>query len=176
MPTPVVSDTLVCLKNDRKRGLLNGSIWHVDKVRPARKGLLRYTLSADEDQRGKGRTVVTVNPAYFDGTSETLTPAEQKRSDAFDFGYAHRPQVTRLAVGRRGPVRRELRFPGERVALALYGHHEGGQAHPHRALRKEPDARLTTTWSPRSPCPGLTSVFAFRRASCDSDRLTSSTS
>lgn len=87
MPTPVVSDTLVCLKNDRKRGLLNGSIWHVDKVRPARKGLLRYTLSADEDQRGKGRTVVTVNPAYFDGTSETLTPAERKRSDAFDFGY-----------------------------------------------------------------------------------------
>jgi ATP-dependent exoDNAse (exonuclease V) alpha subunit len=85
--TPVVGDTLVCLKNDRKRGLLNGSIWHVDKVRPERKGLLRYTLSADEDMRGKGRTVVTINPAYFDGTSETLTPAERKRSDAFDFGY-----------------------------------------------------------------------------------------
>ena len=87
LPTPVAGDTLVCLKNDRKRGLLNGSLWHVDRVRAPRKGLLRYTLSPEEGEHGKGRTVVTVNPAYFDGTAEALTPAERRRSDAFDFGY-----------------------------------------------------------------------------------------
>ena len=86
-PTPVAGDTLVCLKNDRKRGLLNGSLWHVDRVRAPRKGLLRYTLSPEEGEHGKGRTVVTVNPAYFDGSAEALTPAERRRSDAFDFGY-----------------------------------------------------------------------------------------
>ncbi len=85
--TPVAGDRLVCLKNDRKRGLLNGSLWHVDRVRQPRKGLLRYTLSPEEGEHGKGRTVVTVNPAYFDGTAEALTPPERKRSDAFDFGY-----------------------------------------------------------------------------------------
>ncbi len=85
--TPVAGDRLVCLKNDRKRGLLNGSLWHVDRMRQPRKGLLRYTLSPEEGEHGKGRTVVTVNPAYFDGTAEALTPPERKRSDAFDFGY-----------------------------------------------------------------------------------------
>lgn len=85
--TPVAGDTLVCLRNDRKRGLLNGSLWHVDRVRTPRKGLLRYALSPEEGEHGKGRTVVTINPAFFDGTAEALTPAERKRSDAFDFGY-----------------------------------------------------------------------------------------
>ncbi|HMN86663.1 MAG TPA: ATP-binding domain-containing protein, partial [Bauldia sp.] len=41
--------------------------------------------------RGAGeaarRVTATINPAFFDGTAETLTPAERKRSDAFDFGY-----------------------------------------------------------------------------------------
>lgn len=87
LPTPVAGDTLVCLRNDRKRGLLNGSLWHVDRVRTPRKGLLRYTLSPEEGEHGKGRTVVTINPAYFDGTAEALAPAERRRSDAFDFGY-----------------------------------------------------------------------------------------
>jgi exodeoxyribonuclease-5 len=86
-PTPVAGDTLVCLRNDRKRGLLNGSLWHVDKVRAPRKGLLRYTLSPEEGEHGKGRTVVTINPAFFDGTAEALSPSERRRSDAFDFGY-----------------------------------------------------------------------------------------
>lgn len=86
-PEPVAGDTLVCLRNDRKRGLLNGSIWHVDRVRKPRNGLLRFTLSPEAGEHGKGRTVVTVNPAFFDGTAEALPYAERRRSDEFDFGY-----------------------------------------------------------------------------------------
>jgi len=84
---PVAGDKLVCLRNDRKRGLLNGSVWHVDRARKPRKGLLRYTLSPEEGEAGKRRTVVSINPAFFDGTAEALSYPERRRSDEFDFGY-----------------------------------------------------------------------------------------
>ncbi len=87
VPTPVAGDKLVCLRNDRKRGLLNGSLWQVQATRQARKGLLRFTLSPDQDEDGKRRTTISVNPAFFEGTAETLTNAERRRSDEFDFGY-----------------------------------------------------------------------------------------
>jgi exodeoxyribonuclease-5 len=86
-PMPVAGDTLVCLRNDRKRGLLNGSLWHVDRVRQPRKGLLRYTVSPEEGDFGKRRTVVSIGPAFFDGTAGALSSAERRRSDEFDYGY-----------------------------------------------------------------------------------------
>jgi ATP-dependent exoDNAse (exonuclease V) alpha subunit len=84
---PVAGDTLVCLRNDRRRGLLNGSLWLVDRVRQPRKGLLRYTLSPQDGDFGRRRTVVSINPAFFDGTAEALSTPERRRSDEFDFGY-----------------------------------------------------------------------------------------
>jgi ATP-dependent exoDNAse (exonuclease V) alpha subunit len=86
-PTPVAGDTLVCLRNDRRRGLLNGSLWHVDRVRAPRKGLLRYTLSPEAGEHGRASTLVSINPAFFDGTADALTLAERRRSDEFDYGY-----------------------------------------------------------------------------------------
>ena len=86
-PVPVAGDTLVCLRNERKRGLLNGSLWSVDKVRRPRKGLLRYVLSPDDGGSAKANTLVTINPAFFDGTADALSLAERRRSDEFDFGY-----------------------------------------------------------------------------------------
>jgi ATP-dependent exoDNAse (exonuclease V) alpha subunit len=86
-PIPVAGDTLVCLRNDRKRGLLNGSLWTVERARKPRKGLLRYTLSPEEGESGKRRTIVSINPAFFDGTADALPFAERRRSDEFDFGY-----------------------------------------------------------------------------------------
>jgi exodeoxyribonuclease-5 len=86
-PVPVAGDVLVCLRNNRKRGLLNGSLWSVDKVRKPRKGLLRYTLVPEEEEAGKEKAVVSINPAFFDGTAEALSFPERKRSDEFDFGY-----------------------------------------------------------------------------------------
>jgi exodeoxyribonuclease-5 len=86
-PVPVADDTLVCLRNVRRRGLLNGSLWRVERARKPRKGLLRYTLSPEDGDTGNRRTVVSINPAYFDGTAAALSPAERRRSDEFDFGY-----------------------------------------------------------------------------------------
>jgi exodeoxyribonuclease-5 len=85
--TPVAGDKLVCLRNDRKRGLLNGSLWRVDRARAARRGLLRYALSPDEAESGTRKAQVSINPAYFDGTAEALTTAQRRRSDEFDYGY-----------------------------------------------------------------------------------------
>ena len=85
--TPVAGDKLVCLRNDRKRGLLNGSLWRVDSARAARKGLLRYSLSPDDTESGRRKAQVSVNPAFFDGTAEVLTGPERRRSDEFDYGY-----------------------------------------------------------------------------------------
>jgi len=84
---PVADDVLVCLRNNRKRGLLNGSLWNVTEVRSPRKGLLRYALTPGEEEAGRLRALVTINPAFFDGTAEALSFAERKRSDEFDFGY-----------------------------------------------------------------------------------------
>jgi len=86
-PVPVAGDTLVCLRNERKRGLLNGSLWNVEAVRKPRKGLLRYALSPEDDVGRKRPTVVSINPAFFDGTAEALPFAQRRRSDEFDFGY-----------------------------------------------------------------------------------------
>ncbi|HZP21767.1 MAG TPA: AAA family ATPase [Bauldia sp.] len=85
--TPAAGDKLVCLRNDRKRGLLNGSLWRVDRIRKPRKGLLRYTLSPDRYESGSPRTVVSINPAFFDGTAENLPLPQRRRSDEFDYGY-----------------------------------------------------------------------------------------
>ena len=49
---------------------------------------MRYTLTPEEGEVGKRRTVVSINPAFFDGTAEALTYPERRRSDEFDFGYA----------------------------------------------------------------------------------------
>jgi len=84
---PVADDKLVCLRNDRKRGLLNGSLWHVQEVRTPRRGLLRYALSPEDFGTGKPRTLVSVNPAFFEGTADELPPPMRRRSDEFDFGY-----------------------------------------------------------------------------------------
>ena len=85
-PVPVAGDTLVCLRNDRKRGLLNGSLWAVAAVKRPRKSLLRYDLAPADNDAAKA-TKVSINPAFFDGTADALTWPERKRSDEFDFGY-----------------------------------------------------------------------------------------
>ena len=86
-PVPVCGETLVCLRNDRKRGLLNGSIWRVESVRNPRKGLLRYVLLPEDEGSSRKSVTVSVNPAFFDGSAAALPLSARRRSDEFDFGY-----------------------------------------------------------------------------------------
>jgi exodeoxyribonuclease-5 len=83
---PVVGDKLVCLRNDRKKGLMNGSLWTVLTAGALRGGKVRLTL-ASEDSPERKPTRIAVIPQFF--TSEEEIPYSLRReSDEFDFGYA----------------------------------------------------------------------------------------
>ena len=85
-PMPAAGDKLVCLRNDKTKGLLNGSCWVVDKFMKKEKSLLKMRISPD-DPISKGTQLVRVLPEYFEGTDDALPFALKARSDAFDYGY-----------------------------------------------------------------------------------------
>lgn len=84
--TPEASDKLVCLKNDRPKGLLNGSLWRVKTTANLRRGRLRMTVVPEEDQSGKGQRIGVV-PQFFE-SEEEVPFSLRKNSDEFDYGYA----------------------------------------------------------------------------------------
>ncbi len=85
-PLPEVGDKLVCLRNDRKKGLLNGGIWTVKIVAPKRRDKLRLSLVPEEDP-GKKPVRVGVLPAFFE-SDEEIPFGIRRTSDEFDYGYA----------------------------------------------------------------------------------------
>jgi exodeoxyribonuclease-5 len=84
-PLPVSGDKLVCLRNNRKKGLFNGGLWTVKERGARRTGLMTMRLTPDE---GMGRTVkVTVRPECFTGGIEEFDWSQRKPYDEFDYGY-----------------------------------------------------------------------------------------
>jgi exodeoxyribonuclease V len=86
-PTPTAGDKLVCLRNDRAKGLINGGLWRVETLRPPRKGMVRMIVRS-EDETGRESAKVAVLKQFFEGEEESLSPAQRRDSDQFDFGYA----------------------------------------------------------------------------------------
>ncbi len=84
---PEVGEKLVCLKNDKTKGLLNGAVFRVAKAAGLRRARFRMTLTPDEAP-GVKPIRVGVLPAFFEGTEENLSYAQRRESDEFDFGYA----------------------------------------------------------------------------------------
>jgi len=87
---PAIGDRLVCLKNERRKGLLNGSLWNVvdvpPKVKPRdRRHALMIVPSDDVEAQPR---LVLVHKAYFLGEDDKLSKEVAKGSSAFDFGYA----------------------------------------------------------------------------------------
>jgi exodeoxyribonuclease-5 len=84
-PLPVAGDRLVCLRNNRKKGLFNGGLWLV-KERGARKsGVMSLRIHPDE---GSGKAIkVSVRPECFTGGIEDFEWPRRKSYDEFDFGY-----------------------------------------------------------------------------------------
>lgn len=85
-PTPEVGDKLVCLRNDRKKGLLNGSLWVVKTTAPMRRNKLRMSLVPEDDAERKPIRVGII-PQFFTGEEE-IPYSLRKDSDEFDYGYA----------------------------------------------------------------------------------------
>jgi exodeoxyribonuclease-5 len=84
---PEVGEKLVCLRNDKTKGLLNGAVFRVNKALGLRRARYRMTLTGDETP-GSKPIGVGVLPAFFEGTEENLSYAQRRESDEFDFGYA----------------------------------------------------------------------------------------
>jgi exodeoxyribonuclease V len=86
-PLPVAGDRLVCLRNDRTKGLINGGLWRVETLGGVKKDFVRMTLHSEEE--GSRSTVkVAVLKAFFEGKEGELGFALRRESDEFDYGYA----------------------------------------------------------------------------------------
>lgn len=83
---PEKEEKLVCLRNNRQKGLLNGSSWTVKLVGERRGDFVHMRVAPDD---GYGPTVKVVVPrAFFDGIGEDVPWEIRRHVDEFDYGYA----------------------------------------------------------------------------------------
>ena len=85
-PLPVAGDKLVCLRNNRKKGLFNGGLWRVKSRAQSKSKIITMRLSPDEDF-GHKVTKVSVRGDCFGGAIETIPWEQRKPYDEFDYGY-----------------------------------------------------------------------------------------
>jgi len=83
---PAAGDKLVCLRNNRKKGLFNGALWTVKERSGRASGIMTMRLMPDDDTATRG-VKVSVRPECFSGGIETLDWARRKPYDEFDYGY-----------------------------------------------------------------------------------------
>ena len=83
---PLAGDKLVCLRNNRRKGLFNGGLWGVKERRARKSGTLTLRLEPDEDMGGR-IVKVSVRPECFTGGIEEIDWQHRKRYDEFDYGY-----------------------------------------------------------------------------------------
>ncbi|HEY8381345.1 MAG TPA: AAA family ATPase [Microvirga sp.] len=86
-PLPAAGEKLVCLRNDKTKGLLNGGTWTIHAMRGIRNDYLRMDVVPDDDARRRS-TEVAVHKAFFEGTEEELAFLLRRESDEFTYGYA----------------------------------------------------------------------------------------
>ena len=83
---PAAGDKLVCLRNNRKKGLFNGALWVVKERGARRTGIMSMRLLPDDDSGMRG-VKVSVRPECFSGGIEAVDWARRKPYDEFDYGY-----------------------------------------------------------------------------------------
>jgi exodeoxyribonuclease V len=86
-PLPVAGDRLVCLRNDRIKGLINGGLWRVEALGGMQKDFVRMTLRA-EDEGARSSVKVAVLKHFFEGADGELAYPLRRESDEFEYGYA----------------------------------------------------------------------------------------
>ena len=85
---PEINDRLICLRNEKKMGILNGEMFRVLAVEPNKSPHSFYNryglIDVDTEER---KVVVKVHNAFFDG-SEIPEWKFRKGTQEFDYGYA----------------------------------------------------------------------------------------
>jgi exodeoxyribonuclease-5 len=89
-PMPAVGEKLVCLRNDRTKGLLNGSTWTVKALRaPPRPDLVRLDVVPEDDPALRRRaTEIKVLRQIIAGSEEEIPLYLRRETDEFTYGYA----------------------------------------------------------------------------------------
>ncbi|MGF1545563.1 MAG: ATP-dependent RecD-like DNA helicase [Parvularculaceae bacterium] len=83
--TPAAGEKLVCLRNNKRKGLLNGGIWTVAARRSARGARTRLTVAPEDG--GKKVDISVPQRMFVDGADQVPFP-ERRGADEFDYGYA----------------------------------------------------------------------------------------
>jgi exodeoxyribonuclease-5 len=83
---PAAGDKLVCLRNNKRKGLFNGALWSVKETPSTRRDIIRMRIQPDDGFAGKGLKV-SVRPECFTGGIESIEWPLRKRCDEFDYGY-----------------------------------------------------------------------------------------
>jgi exodeoxyribonuclease-5 len=91
---PAAGDKLVCLRNNRKKGLFNGGLWTVKERTGARRdsktapksGILGMRLLPDDESGVRG-VKVSVRRECFTGGIEQMEWDKRRPYDEFDYGY-----------------------------------------------------------------------------------------
>jgi exodeoxyribonuclease-5 len=86
-PMPAAGEKLVCLRNDKTKGLLNGGTWTIKALRGIRNDFLRMDVAPD-DESLRRPVEVSVLKAFFEGTEEDIPFVLRRESDEFTYGYA----------------------------------------------------------------------------------------
>lgn len=84
---PTVGDRLVCLKNNRTKGLLNGGLWEVNRV-DVRRGKFAMQVASLDDPAAIVPVDVETPFPYFQGLGKDMDWRERKKADEFCHGYA----------------------------------------------------------------------------------------
>ncbi|HWL03999.1 MAG TPA: AAA family ATPase [Xanthobacteraceae bacterium] len=87
---PAAGDKLVCLRNNRRKGLFNGGLWIVKERARSRTGVVTMRITPDEEinaASGGKPLKVSVRPECFGGAIEEIEWSVRKRYDEFDYGY-----------------------------------------------------------------------------------------
>jgi exodeoxyribonuclease-5 len=85
-PLPAAGDKLVCLRNNKRKGLFNGSLWSVKERPAARRDIIKMRLLPDAGFAGRG-IKVSVRSECFAGGIEGIEWPLRKPYDEFDYGY-----------------------------------------------------------------------------------------
>ncbi len=83
--TPEAGEKLVCLRNNKKKGLLNGGLWSVTLKKTARGTKARMIVRPEEG----GKSVsINVPHGFFSEGAENIPYTQRRNADEFDYGYA----------------------------------------------------------------------------------------
>lgn len=85
---PQLDDKLVCLRNNREKGLLNGGIWTVSDISSVDDERIEMTVTPADPGGSTDQKNVIVRHEFFEGTESDLAWEDRRGTDEFTYGYA----------------------------------------------------------------------------------------